>query len=324
MTILITGGAGYVGSHIALELLDNHHEVVVVDNLKTGDPSLVPNHAHLVVADIQDSDRMASIMCNHRINIVIHCAGSTVVPDSVRDPLDYYSNNVGGSLGLLQAMQHTGVRRIVFSSTAAVYRIDGTKPVAETAPLAPKTPYGASKLMVERIIQDMADSGRVEFIILRYFNVAGADAGGRSGQATPAATHLIKVAAEVALAKREALKIYGSDWPTPDGTGVRDFIHVSDLARAHRLAVEALRRGGVSNRIYNCGYGRGYSVREVVQALEQITQKRLPTQVAPRRPGDLATVIADSTALQEHLGWIPQHNKLDIILRHALAWEQRI
>jgi UDP-glucose 4-epimerase len=323
MIILITGGAGYVGSHIALEMLDAGHEVVVADNLSTGLLSLVPEGAKLETADVRDRDRMSSIMSAHGIDTVVHCAGSTVVPDSVRYPLDYYDNNVGGSLGLLHAMQDAGVRRVLFSSTAAVYAVKDSNPIGEDGTLAPASPYGASKLMVERIIQDMAAAGRVEFIILRYFNVAGADEQGRSGQSTPKATHLIKIAAEVALAKRETLEIYGTDWPTPDGTGVRDFIHVNDLARAHRLAAEALATGA-GNRIYNCGYGHGYSVREVVQAVEQITQRRLPTQTAPRRPGDLAAVVADSAALQENLGWTPRHDDLKEILRHALAWEERI
>lgn len=322
-SILITGGAGYVGSHIALELLDTGYDVVVVDDLSNSTPTLVPKRAYFEIADIRERDRMASIMRSHCIDTVIHCAGSTVVPASVSDPISYYMNNVGGSLELFDAMRETGVRRVLFSSSAAVYSIDEAKPIAESAPLGPTSPYGASKMMVERIIQDIAAAGELEFIILRYFNVAGADPQGRSGQSTPAATHLIKIAVEVALAKREALEIYGIDWPTPDGTGIRDFIHVSDLARAHRLAVEAL-ANGAGNRIYNCGYGHGYSVREVVQTLEQVTRRHLSARIAPRRPGDLAAVVADSTALKKHLGWTPQHDDLKEILRHALAWEEQI
>jgi UDP-glucose 4-epimerase len=323
MSILITGGAGYVGSHIALELLDTGHDVVIADNLSTGFESLVPGSARLEIADIHDRTRMAALMRAHGVKTVVHCAGSTVVPDSVHDPLGYYDNNVGGSLSLLRAMKDAGVQRLLFSSTAAVYAVSGSGPISETAPLAPASPYGASKLMVEQIIQDLATASRLKFMILRYFNVAGADALGRSGQCTPSATHLIKIASEVALAKREELEIFGTDWPTVDGTGVRDFIHVNDLAQAHRLAVEAL-GNGITNRIYNCGYGHGYSVRDVVCALEQVTKRPISTRSAPRRPGDLAEVVADSTALQRSLGWTPRHDDLNEILKHALAWESGV
>lgn len=323
LKILITGGAGYVGSHIALELIDKGHDVVVVDNLSTGLASLVPDGASLEIVDIRDRRSVADIMRTYSIDTVIHCAGSTVVPESVRDPLKYYDNNFGGSLGLLGAMRDAAVRRLLFSSTAAVYAMSDEKLIREEAPLAPASPYGASKLMVEQMIRDMAEANELKFMILRYFNVAGADAQGRSGQSTPNATHLIKIAAEVALGKREALEIYGTDFATHDGTGVRDFIHVSDLANAHRLAIEAL-MGGVINKTYNCGYGRGYSVGDVVKSLELITQSRLPVRLAPRRPGDLATVVAKSTALQEDLGWTPLHDDISEILRDALAWEKRI
>ena len=321
--ILVTGGAGYVGSHIAIEMLDAGYPVLVVDNLSTGNEFLVPRQAEFQAIDIRDVDAMVTLMRSQRIGAVVHCAGSTVVPESVQDPLNYYDNNVAGSLALFEAMQLADVRRLVFSSTAAVYDVRAEEKTDEASALGPCSPYGASKLMVERIIQDLAAAYQLDYMILRYFNVAGADAHGRSGQCTPGATHLIKIACEVALGKRHHLDIYGTDWPTKDGTGVRDFIHVSDLAEAHRLAMEALLSGG-GNAIYNCGYGYGYSVKQVVRALEDVVGYAVEYRSAPRRPGDLASVVADSRALKTDLRWVPRYDDIREILSHALAWERRL
>ena len=244
-----------------------------------------------------------------------------MVPDSVSDPLGYYGNNIGATLSLLGAMARVGGRRIIFSSTAAVYRAESAgPPIAEDAPTDPVSPYGATKLMAERIIRDTAATGALDYTILRYFNVAGADPDGRAGQSTPAATHLIKLACETACGRRPSLTIYGTDWPTPDGTGVRDFIHVSDLAQAHILALEQ-GAGAARNRIFNCGYGQGYSVRDVIRALETETGAALPVQTAPRRPGDLAQVVADGRALAAALGWQPRYADLSQIIAHSFAWE---
>lgn len=321
--ILVTGGAGYVGSHIAIEMLDAGYRVLVVDNLSTGKEFLVPKQAGFQAIDILDVDSMTTLMRTQRIGAVVHCAGSTVVPESVRDPLNYYNNNVGGSLALFEAMRLADVRQLVFSSTAAVYDVRAEEKTDEASALGPCSPYGASKLMVERIIQDLAAAYQLDYMILRYFNVAGADAHGRSGQCTPGATHLIKIACEVALGKRHHLDIYGTDWPTEDGTGVRDFIHVSDLAEAHRLAMEALLSGS-GNAIYNCGYGHGHSVKQVVRALENVVGYSVEYRSAPRRPGDLASVVADSRALKTDLRWVPRYDDIREILSHALAWERRL
>ncbi|MCL1630289.1 UDP-glucose 4-epimerase GalE [Roseibaca sp. V10] len=319
--VLVTGGAGYVGSHIALALLDAGYRVVVADNLCTGLRWLVPDGACFEEVDLRDGDALEQILRRHDIGSVVHCAASTVVPDSVADPLSYYSNNIGATLSLLGAMARAGVRRIIFSSTAAVYRADNAgQPIAEDAPTDPLSPYGATKLMAERILRDTAAIGALDYTILRYFNVAGADPDGRAGQSTPAATHLIKLACETACGRRPSLTIYGTDWPTPDGTGVRDFVHVSDLAQAH---IMALQQGAEAarNRIFNCGYGSGYSVRDVVRALEAATGTALPVQTAARRAGDLAQVVADGRALADTLGWQPRYADLNTIIAHSLAWE---
>lgn len=321
MAILITGGAGYIGSHVALNFLDSSQRVVIVDNLETGKKKHLPEKAVFVKADIRDSATLEAIMRAQGIDVVVHCAASTVVPESVAKPLEYYDNNVSGSISLLRAMRAAGVERILFSSTAAVYEPGDGRPLTEESPVCPASPYGMTKLMTERVIQDAARAGFLDYVILRYFNVAGADPQGRAGQSTPNATHLIKLALEVACGKRDAITIYGEDWPTTDGTGVRDFIHVSDLARAHVMCADHLKKGK-GNAIFNCGYGRGYSVREVLDMVEHVSGTTLTRIIAGRRPGDLAQVIATSDLIQGNVGWVPQYDNLHAIITHAYEWER--
>ncbi|MFC0342494.1 UDP-glucose 4-epimerase GalE [Paracoccus niistensis] len=320
MAVLITGGAGYIGSHIALNFLDQGRKVVIVDDLSTGRIELVPNNALFVRTDIRDTATLVRTMQAHQIEAVVHCAASTVVPDSVAKPLDYYENNVGGTISLLRAMKQSSVNRIIFSSTAAVYGIGDGTPLNEESPLDPASPYGTTKLIAEKIIRDIAATNNLSFVILRYFNVAGADPLGRAGQATPNATHLIKLALEAACGIRPNMTIYGTDWPTHDGTGVRDFIHVSDLASAHSEADAYLSAGG-DNQILNCGYGQGYSVKQVVDVVQSVSGTTLQLLLADRRPGDLPQVIADPTRLMTLLDWKPRYNSIETIIRHAFAWE---
>lgn len=324
MHVLVTGGAGYIGSHMAYSLIAAGHSVVVADNLSTGVRELVPREAEFVEVDVCDTDRLRKMMQTSRVDAVFHFAASTVVPESVERPLDYYANNVGASLSLLQAMVEAGVPNLIFSSTAAVYGIppDG-RHVTEDSSVEPVSPYGASKLIAERVIKDAAAAHRFRYAILRYFNVAGADPEGRTGQSTPHATHLIKVACEVATGKRESLTVFGTDYETPDGTGVRDYIHVWDLVELHRLALDHLAAGGDS-LVINCGYSRGHSVGEVVRAVERASGKSLTVTTGPRRPGDVAVVVAAAERAREILGWSPQHDDIDQIVRDALAWERRL
>lgn len=323
MAILITGGAGYVGSHVALGFLDSGQHVVIVDNLVSGQRNQVPAGATFVEADIRDAATLEAVMQQNGVESVIHCAASTVVPESVALPLEYYDNNVAGTIQLLKAMQAAGVRRILFSSTAAVYATGDGSPLTEDSPVRPASPYGMTKLMTEHVIADAARAGLLDYVILRYFNVAGADPQGRSGQSTPNATHLIKLALEAACGKRDTMTIFGDDWPTPDGTGVRDFIHVSDLAQAHVMCADHLAQGR-GNAVFNCGYGRGYSVREVLDMVEEVSGTLLKKVTQPRRPGDLAQVIAQSDRIQREIGWIPRHDNLRAIITHAHAWETRL
>jgi UDP-glucose 4-epimerase len=322
MSVLVTGGAGYIGSHMVYGLLDRGEQVCVLDNLSTGIRDLVPHEARFFHGDVNNRNLVQWILADHDVDAVVHFAGSAVVPDSVNDPLAYYRNNTAGSLDLLDACVAGGVKHFIFSSTAAVYGACEGRCIDESNSPAPINPYGRSKLMTEWMLQDIAPASDMRFTVLRYFNVAGADPGGRTGQSTPRATHLIKRACQVALGLAAHLDIYGCDFPTPDGTGVRDYIHVADLVEAHGLALDALRSGEASTTL-NCGYGRGFSVRQVVEAVERATGRRLPIRIQARRPGDPAAVVADSSRLRSELGWGPRYDDLDEIVRHALDWEAR-
>ncbi|MEZ5851083.1 MAG: UDP-glucose 4-epimerase GalE [Hyphomicrobiaceae bacterium] len=323
MTILVTGGAGYIGSHMALELVDAGESVVVLDNLSTGFRWAVPDEAKLIVGDVGDESLLADIFRKHPIEAIIHFAGSIVVPDSVSDPLGYYLNNTVKSRALMAAAVKAGVKNFIFSSTAAVYGSPEENPVSETAVLAPMSPYGSSKLMTEIMLRDTAFAHDFNYVALRYFNVAGADPQGRSGQSTPRATHLIKVACETALGKRSHMEVFGTDYPTPDGTCIRDFIHVKDLARAHVAALSHLRNGGKSD-VFNCGYSKGYSVLQVIEAVKRAAGHGFAVRLSDRRPGDPPAIVASSTKIRQQLGWVPAHDDLDRIVAQALAWEARL
>lgn len=323
MTILITGGAGYIGSHMVHALVDVDEPVVVLDDLSTGSRAALPAGVPLVVGDIGDERLVTSLLRNHEVEAIIHFAGSIVVPDSVRDPLGYYRNNTANSRTLLAAAVECGVRHFIFSSTAAVYGNPVKVPVDEETPAAPLSPYGTSKLMTEMMLRDVAAAHGLGYVILRYFNVAGADPRGRTGQSTPGATHLIKVAVQAALGLRPQLDVYGTDYPTADGTCIRDYIHVTDLARAHSAALAHLRGSG-ANATLNCGYGRGYSVRDVIGAVKRVSQRDFPVHCAPRRPGDPTSIVADAKRIRALFGWMPALDDLDTIVAHALAWEQRL
>jgi UDP-glucose 4-epimerase len=323
MTILVTGGGGYIGSHIVLGLLDIGEPIVVLDNLATGFRDAVPAAAQFVVGSTIDAALVRKAISEHRVQAIVHLAASTVVPDSVADPLSYYANNTAGSLSLLKAAVEGGVKHFVFSSTAAVYGNPEVSPVTEDAALRPMSPYGASKLMTERMLQDVAAASGLKYVALRYFNVAGADPKLRTGQSTRAATHLIKAAVQAALGIRDHLDIFGSDYPTADGTCIRDYIHVSDLVGAHIAALNYLRHGGASALI-NCGYGHGYSVREVVDAVKRVSGVDFPVEMRPRRAGDPAAIVADVHAIKGILSWKPDYDDLDTIVRHALAWEKKL
>jgi UDP-glucose 4-epimerase len=323
MTILVTGGCGYIGSHMVHALADAGEPVVVVDNLSTGFRAALPKGVPLVVGDVGDQALVTDIVRNHAVSEIIHFAASIVVPDSVRDPLGYYRNNTMNARALLEVAVTTGVHRFVFSSTAAVYGNPARVPVAEDAPLAPMSPYGNSKLMTEIMLKDVAAAHPLKFVILRYFNVAGADPALRTGQSTIGATHLIKVAVETALGLRPQIEVFGTDYATPDGTCIRDYIHVTDLARAHSAALAHLRGGGGSE-IFNCGYGHGYSVLEVIEAVKRVGGRDFTVRLSARRPGDPAAIVADATRIRSQLGWTPQFDDLDTIVGHAMAWEQRL
>jgi UDP-glucose 4-epimerase len=323
MSVLVTGGAGYIGSHMVLELLEAGERVVVLDNLSTGHARAVPKGVVLAAGDVGDADLLRRLLDGQDVEAIIHFAGSIVVPESVVDPLGYYLNNTVKSRTLMDMAVRCGIRHFIFSSTAAVYGLTGDAPVAENGPLAPLSPYGSSKRMTEIMLADAARAHDLRYVALRYFNVAGADPEGRSGQSTPRATHLIKVACETALGKRSHLEVFGTDYPTPDGTCVRDYIHVSDLARAHMAALHHLRAGGASD-IFNCGYGRGFSVLDVIEAVKQAAGRDFDVRRGPRRAGDPARVVAATERIRATLGWTPQHDHLDTIVRHALAWEEHL
>jgi UDP-glucose 4-epimerase len=323
MSVLVTGGAGYIGSHMVLKLLDAGEKVVILDNLSTGLAFAVPKGVALAVGDVGDADLLRRLLDGQEVDAIIHFAGSIVVPESVVDPLGYYLNNTVKSRTLMAMAVKCGIRHFIFSSTAAVYGLTGDQPVAEEGPLAPISPYGSSKRMTEIMLADAGRAHDLRYVALRYFNVAGADPEGRSGQSTPRATHLIKVACETALGKRGHLEVFGTDYPTPDGTCVRDYIHVSDLARAHMAALHHLRVGGASD-VLNCGYGRGFSVLEVIEAVKRAAGRDFEVRRGPRRAGDPARVIAATERIRATLGWTPEHDDLDTIVRHALAWEEHL
>ncbi|HZS64082.1 MAG TPA: UDP-glucose 4-epimerase GalE [Xanthobacteraceae bacterium] len=323
MTVLVTGGAGYIGSHMVHELTDAGESVVVLDDLSTGFRSALPANVPLFIGDVGDQNLVSSIIGVHDVDAILHFAGSIVVPDSVRDPLGYYRNNTANSRTLLEAAVKANVRHFIFSSSAAVYGNPDMLPVAEDAPTRPLSPYGTSKLMTEIMMHDIAAAHDFKYAILRYFNVAGADPKQRTGQSSAAATHLIKAAVETALGARPRLEVYGTDYPTPDGTCLRDYIHVTDLARAHSAALAYLRQGGAS-MTFNCGYGRGYSVLEVIEAVKRAAGHSFPVHLAARRPGDPVSLVADARKIHSVLRWLPQYNDLDLIVGHALAWERRM
>jgi UDP-glucose 4-epimerase len=323
MAILVSGGAGYIGSHMVLELLDRGENVVVLDNLSTGFWWAVPPEATLVKGDIGDQELVERVIAEHGITEIAHFAARIVVPESVSDPLGYYLNNTVKTRALLESAVRGGVKRVIFSSTAAVYGEPAVSPVPEEIELAPINPYGRSKLMSEWMLSDVARAHGLGFVVLRYFNVAGADPKGRSGQSSPNATHLIKVAGQAALGQRAALEVFGTDYPTPDGTCIRDYIHVTDLARAHLSALEHLRAGG-ANLTLNCGYGRGYSVSEVVRVVKQVSGVDFPVKLSGRRAGDPASLVARADRIRTELGWRPEHDDLEEIVRQALAWEDKL
>lgn len=323
MTVLVSGGAGYIGSHMVLELRDRGENVVVVDNLSTGVRGAVPEDVDLLVADIGDVETMLSILRTRKVRSVIHFAARLVVPESVADPLGYYLANTVKTRALLAACTAAGVEHFIFSSTAAVYGDVDMKPVREDDPAAPLSPYGASKLMSEWMLRDVARASGLGYVVLRYFNVAGSDPAGRTGQSTPNATHLIKVAVQTALGQRSHMEIFGQDYPTHDGTCLRDYIHVCDLVSAHAQALDYLRAGGES-LLVNAGYGQGYSVREVVDTVRRVTGVDFDVRQAPRRAGDPVAVIADSSRIRRTLGWRPKLNDLEAIVSHSLAWERKL
>ena len=323
MSILVSGGAGYIGSHMVHALVDAGEDVIVLDNLSTGFRSALPAGVRLFVGETGDERLAASILRAHDIDSVIHFAASIVVPDSVADPLGYYRNNTANTRALLAACVQAGVRHFIFSSTAAVYGNPAAVPVGEDAVPAPMSPYGTSKLMSEMMLRDVGVAHPLRYVVLRYFNVAGADPAGRTGQSTPAATHLIKVAVQTALGLRPRMDVFGTDYPTPDGTCVRDYIHVSDLVRAHRDALAHLRNGGESATL-NCGYGRGYSVIEVIEAVKRVAGRDFEVTLSGRRPGDPAAIVAGATRIRALFGWTPELDDLDTIVRHAFEWERRL
>jgi UDP-glucose 4-epimerase len=323
MTVLVTGGAGYIGSHMVLALAEAGESVVVIDNLSTGFSTSLPEGVPLFIGDAADENLVEGVIAAHGVESIVHFAGSVVVPESMRDPLAYYRNNTMTTRSLLNAAVKCGVNRFIFSSTAAVYGNPERMPVTEDAPTRPMSPYGSSKLMAEIMLHDVAAAHGMNYVVLRYFNVAGADPQVRIGLATAGATHLLKIAVEAATGQRAKIDVYGTDYPTPDGSCVRDFIHVSDLAQAHRAALSYLRDGGASTTL-NCGYGRGYSVLETIEAVRRVSGRNFAVQTAPRRPGDIMTMIADTRRIASTLDWTPQYADLETIAAHALAWEEKL
>src|SRR6476469_2621009 len=323
MTVLVTGGAGYIGSHMVHALAEAGESAVVIDNLSTGFSAFLPEGVPLFIGDAADESLVEGVIAAHGVHSIIHFAGSVVVPESMRDPLAYYRNNTMTTRSLLNTAVKCGVNRFIFSSTAAVYGNPDRMPVPEEAPTRPLSPYGSSKLMTEIMLHDVATAHGMSYVVLRYFNVAGADPKGRAGLATVGATHLLKIAVEAATGQRAKIDVFGTDYPTQDGSCIRDFIHVSDLAQAHRAALSYLRDGGPSVTL-NCGYGRGYSVLETIEAVRRVSGRNFAVQYAPRRPGDIMTMVADTSRLRATLNWTPQFDDLETIAAHALAWETKL
>ena len=323
MSVLVTGGAGYIGSHMVLALLDAGEEVVVVDNLSTGFRSAVPDEVRLIVGDFGDQELVERVLETESVDAVAHFAARIVVPESLTDPLGYYANNTAKARNLIESAVRRNVRHFIFSSTAAVYGETDIDKVTEDRALAPVSPYGRSKLMVEWMLEDAGRAHDIRSVVLRYFNVAGADPRGRAGQSTRDATHLIKVAVQAALGRRSHLEIYGTDYATPDGTCLRDYIQVTDLAQAHLDALHYLRNGGGSLTC-NVGYARGYSVREVVDVVKQVSGVDFPVRMSGRRAGDPAAIVASNDRIRAGLGWSPRHDDLAAMVRQALEWERRL
>jgi UDP-glucose 4-epimerase len=324
MTVLVTGGAGFIGSHMVLELLDAGETVVVLDDLSTGHHWAVPREATFVQGDVADAELVTSTIREHGIDSVLHFAAKIVVPESVADPLAYYLGNTVKSRALIDTSIKAGVKNFIFSSTAAVYG-NGTgraEPLPEETPPAPINPYGRTKVMTEWMLEDAAFAHGLRYAVLRYFNVAGADAKGRSGQSSPNATHLIKVAVQAALGQRPYMEVFGTDYDTPDGTCLRDYVHVSDLARAHLTALDHLRAGG-ENRVMNVGYGHGSSVLDVVEVVKRVSGKDFEVRLSPRRPGDPAQLVAKVDRIRG-LGWVPRHDNLEEMIDQALRWEKTL
>jgi len=324
LPVLVTGGAGYIGSHAVLALKDAGWSVSVIDNLTTGFRFAVPDGVAFYEGDIEDGDLLARIIAEQGIGAIMHFAGSIIVPESVENPLKYYHNNTAKSRALIEAAVKGGVRHFIFSSTAATYGIPEVSPVSEDSPKLPINPYGQSKLMTELMLADVARAHPLNFCALRYFNVAGADPQARTGQSTAGATHLIKVAVEAALGKRASVGVFGTDYDTPDGTGVRDYIHVSDLASAHVLALEGLIAQPTRSLTMNAGYGRGFSVLEVLDAVDRVTNQKINRVFEGRRAGDPDSLISDNARIKATVPWVPRYADLDVIVGHALAWERKL
>lgn len=319
MKVLVTGGAGYIGSHVVKQLGEAGHDIIVYDNLSTGYEWAV-TCGELVVGDVGDFDKLDALFAQHTFEAVLHFAANIVVPESVENPLKYYSNNTRNTLNLLTVIEKHKTPYMVFSSTAAVYGMPDEKVLTEDMPLAPINPYGASKMMSEQMIRDLSFSSNLTHVILRYFNVAGADLESRIGQATPEATHLIKVACECVTGQRDGMKVFGTDYETRDGTCIRDYIHVDDLAKAHVMALDYMSNGGQS-QILNCGYGRGFTVKEVIDVVKETSGKDFPAEEVERRAGDPDALMADNTKIKQVLGWSPDNDDLGVIVKSALDWE---
>lgn len=323
MAILVTGGAGYIGGHMVLELLDAGEKVVVIDDLSTGFDWAVPNGVPLIIGDCGNADLLAETIIKYEVNEIIHFAAKIIVPESVKYPLEYYLKNTANSRSLIDVSQRVGVKKIIFSSTAAVYGDPATSPIHENTDTKPLSPYGRSKLMVEWMLEDARKSHDISYVVLRYFNVAGADPNGRHGQSTSNATHLIKMASKAALGFCDKLEVYGTNYHTPDGTCVRDYIQVTDLVRAHLNSLEYLRGGGESI-ICNCGYSRGFSVFEVIETVKRVSGNEFRVDICPRRSGDPVSLVASNDKIKNIMGWKPRYDDIDLIVKQALLWEMKL